>query len=97
MIIPSQKKKSGPKQYFFVSKIYFKDYEINIFVEENITQTPKITMISRLLVHKGVLEFAEAAKLIKEQNVKAQFELIGDLDFDNPASLSLLDQNYTAR
>ena len=59
------------------------------FVEENITQTPKITMISRLLVHKGVLEFVEAAKLIKEQNVKAQFELIGDLDFDNPASLTL--------
>ena len=59
------------------------------FVEENITQTPKITMISRLLVHKGVLEFEEAAKLIKEQNVKAQFELIGDLDFDNPASLTL--------
>ena len=46
-------------------------------------------MISRLLVHKGVLEFVEAARLIKEQNIKAQFELIGDLDSDNPASLTL--------
>ncbi len=58
-------------------------------VEEVVTQIPKITMISRLLVHKGVLEFAEAAKLIKEQKIKAHFELIGDLDFDNPASLTL--------
>ena len=59
------------------------------FVDEVVTQIPRITMISRLLVHKGVLEFVEAARLIKEQNIKAQFELIGDLDSDNPASLTL--------
>ena len=40
------------------------------FVEEVVTQIPRITMISRLLVHKGVLEFVEDERLIKEQNIK---------------------------
>ena len=51
-----------------------------------------IALISRMLGDKGVYEFVEAAKilkLIKYENPKYRFVLVGDIDPDNPTSLSL--------
>lgn len=47
-----------------------------------------VTMVSRLLVDKGVCEFVEAAKILRERDVKVTMRLIGDLDPGNPASIS---------
>jgi glycosyltransferase involved in cell wall biosynthesis len=44
-------------------------------------------MVARLLREKGVAEFAEAARLIKQQQPQVEFLLLGDLD-DNPGSLA---------
>lgn len=45
------------------------------------------TFIGRLLYDKGVREFIEAAQIVKKQNQKVQFWLIGDLDKENPSSV----------
>jgi len=45
------------------------------------------TFIGRLLYDKGVKEFIEAARIVKEKNKQVQFWLIGDLDKENPSSV----------
>lgn len=54
-------------------------------------QNIKITMACRLLKDKGVLEYIEAAKILKSKNIDATFELYGDIDIHNPASLNSAD------
>jgi glycosyltransferase involved in cell wall biosynthesis len=44
-----------------------------------------VTMISRLLKDKGVLEYVAAAKMLKCMGVQARFLLIGEPDYGNPA------------
>ena len=51
-------------------------------------KVPKIMMASRFLIDKGIREFYEAATLIKKANLKADFVLVGDIDPDNPSSIS---------
>lgn len=58
-----------------------------IYVPDH-NKIPKIIMASRLLKDKGVLEFAEAASIAKDMNIKAEFILVGDPDPDNPSSIS---------
>jgi len=50
--------------------------------------TPVVAMASRLLIDKGVVEFVEAARILRARGVSARFQLIGDLDPGNPASVS---------
>ena len=45
-------------------------------------------MASRLLIDKGVVEFYEAAVLLKHAKLQANFVLVGETDSDNPASIS---------
>lgn len=45
------------------------------------------TFLGRLLYDKGVVEFVEAAKIIKEKHPNAEFWLIGEIDHKNPAML----------
>lgn len=47
-----------------------------------------VTMSSRLLKDKGVIEYIEAAKILNECDLSIEFRLIGDIDPDNPTSLS---------
>ena len=47
-------------------------------------------LVARLLREKGVVEYAEAAKLVKALYPKTRFVLLGDLD-SNPSSLSQLE------
>jgi glycosyltransferase involved in cell wall biosynthesis len=57
---------------------------------ENGRTTDKITFtfIGRLLYDKGVREFIQAAHILKKQNENVQFWLVGDLDKENPSSIT---------
>ena len=63
------------------------------YVEEN-SKKIKVTMACRLLKDKGVFEYVAAARIIKNLKFKMEncsdieFELYGDIDIDNPASLT---------
>lgn len=48
---------------------------------------PVVMMPARLLADKGVIEFVEAAKRLRDRT-KARFVLVGDVDLGNPTSLS---------
>lgn len=47
-----------------------------------------ILFLARLLLDKGVIEFCEAAKILTEKYPNVEFVLVGDLDPDNPNSMS---------
>lgn len=49
---------------------------------------PKVCLAARLLKDKGVVEFVEAARILNSKGVPAIFQLIGEPDPDNPASIS---------
>jgi len=51
---------------------------------------PVFLMISRLLVDKGVIEFFEAAKMVRSHYPHAKFRLVGGID-ENPSSLNTND------
>ena len=48
----------------------------------------RFLLIARMLKDKGVVEFVNAAQLLKESGVKAEFCLLGFLDVENPAAIS---------
>ncbi len=49
---------------------------------------PIVLFPSRLLKDKGIHEFIEAAKRIQDEGVTARFVLVGDIDPNNPATLT---------
>lgn len=49
---------------------------------------PIVCLAARLLRDKGVVEFVEAATILKDRGVKAHFKLIGGVDLGNPASIT---------
>ena len=49
---------------------------------------PVVLLASRLLADKGVREFVQAARLLRQQGVAARFCLVGSVDPANPASLA---------
>jgi glycosyltransferase involved in cell wall biosynthesis len=51
------------------------------------TDTPSVLLASRMLWHKGIGAFVEAARKLKEEGVKARFILAGDSDPGNPSSI----------
>ena len=48
----------------------------------------RVTMVSRLLRDKGVLELVEAARLVREMRGDVVFTLVGTPDEENPSSVS---------
>jgi len=48
----------------------------------------KVVMACRLLKDKGVFEYIEAVKILRDKGIDAVFELYGDIDSENPASLT---------
>ena len=52
------------------------------------TDTPLVLFAGRLLIDKGIQEFVEAARIIKNKELAARFVLVGQLDRGNPASIS---------
>lgn len=57
------------------------------YTEEN-SEIIKVIMACRLLKDKGVFEYVEAAKIIKSKGIDVDFELYGDVDIHNPATLT---------
>ncbi len=54
-----------------------------------LNKTPiRFLLIARMLWDKGVGEFVEAARLLKQAGVQAEFCLLGFLDVQNPAAIS---------
>ena len=52
---------------------------------------PVVMLPSRMLWDKGVGEFIEATRSLKQQGTQARFVLVGDPDTDNPASVTETD------
>ncbi len=50
--------------------------------------TPVVLFPARMLWHKGVQEFVDAARVVKEKGYDARFVMVGDTDADNPAGVS---------
>ena len=48
---------------------------------------PLVILPARLLFYKGVVEFVEAARSLKERGTPARFALVGEGDAGNPASI----------
>lgn len=55
------------------------------------TGVPVIVMACRLIADKGVGEFIDAARLLRQRSVTCRLCLVGSIDTDNPASLSNAD------
>lgn len=49
--------------------------------------SPLAVLASRLLWDKGVGEFAEAARILRESGLQARFALVGEIDEENPAAV----------
>jgi glycosyltransferase involved in cell wall biosynthesis len=50
--------------------------------------TPLVVLPARMLRDKGVREFVDAARRLREQGVAARFALVGDPDPESPASIA---------
>jgi glycosyltransferase involved in cell wall biosynthesis len=48
-------------------------------------------LVARLLWDKGVGEFVQAARLLRERGVRARFQLLGFLDVKNPSAVARAD------
>ncbi|MCT7626128.1 glycosyltransferase family 4 protein [Aliarcobacter butzleri] len=57
------------------------------YIEEN-NENIKISQACRLLKDKGVFEYIDAAKILKQKLPNVEFEIYGDIDIHNPASLT---------
>ena len=66
------------------SGVDLSQYEYNEEKNENI----KVSMACRLLKDKGVFEYIDAAKILKQKLPNVEFEIYGDIDIHNPASLT---------
>jgi len=60
----------------------------NIAARKLLTTPFRFLLIARMLRDKGVLEFVNAAQLLKESGVEAEFCLLGSFDLQNPAAIS---------
>ena len=56
-----------------------------------------VLMACRLLADKGVYEFHKCARILKEKYPDIRFVLVGDIDLDNPASLTEQELNEWVR
>lgn len=80
--------------------------DCNYFIKKNISKQSndikiRVTLVARILKDKGILEFVNAANILKNKLYgKCEFLIVGGLDLENPSSLSqsdlynLLDNNY---
>jgi len=63
------------------------DFDSYKAIPENL-ETQVVTMFARVLRDKGVLDFVEAAKIVRHKFPYAIFQLVGDCDPGNPTSFS---------
>lgn len=53
------------------------------------TNAPTLLMIARLLRNKGVIEFAEASRIVRESRPDVRFLLLGEPDADSPDAVDI--------
>lgn len=58
------------------------------FAQEQLTNEPKFLLIARLLKEKGIHDYVEAARIVKERYPEAVFSIVGPPD-PSPSGLSL--------
>jgi glycosyltransferase involved in cell wall biosynthesis len=64
--------------------------DIEIFLPSDEPEgTPVVSLISRMLSDKGVAEFVEAARRLKDKHIEARFVMVGDTDRHNPAAIKI--------
>lgn len=51
-------------------------------------EPPVVLLVSRMIRDKGICEFVESAKTLKEEGFKARFVLVGDNKTENPSVIS---------
>jgi glycosyltransferase involved in cell wall biosynthesis len=68
------------------SGVNLTEYVVAPFKMKNDVPQPKFLLIARLLIDKGVREFAQAAQIIKNKYPHAEFDLVGWID-DNPNTI----------
>ena len=64
------------------------DLQEFLATKEPESENPIILFASRLLREKGILDFIQAARILKKRNEKARFLVAGEIYPDNPNSLS---------
>jgi glycosyltransferase involved in cell wall biosynthesis len=85
-------------EYFFKNKLVNNEnvtivrgsgVDIKKFIPtDESTGVPIVILASRMLWDKGIGEFVNAARVLKQEGVAARFVLVGDSDPENPASIS---------
>ena len=50
-------------------------------------KNPIVMFPARMIGHKGIFEFVNAARILKTKKIRARFVLVGDIDKDNPSSI----------
>lgn len=68
------------------SGVDISEYSVQPFATIDDILVPRFLLIARLLGDKGVREYAQAAKIIKDKYPQAQFDLVGWID-DNPDAI----------
>lgn len=69
--------------------IYGAGVDTNIFCpSDSKNDICTVVMASRLIKEKGVFEFIQAAKILKENSIPVHMQLVGEPDYGNPNSLS---------
>ncbi|WP_186474877.1 glycosyltransferase family 4 protein [Psychrobacter sp. KCTC 72983] len=69
------------------SGVDISEYSVQPFATIDDILIPRFLLIARLLGDKGVREYAQAAKIIKDKYPQAQFDLVGWID-DNPDTIN---------
>lgn len=70
--------------------------DLDHFVASEPPGAPVFLLVARLLREKGIVEFAKAARLLKQRHPDATFRLLGPFD-DNPSGLSRNDVEEWAK
>ncbi len=68
------------------SGVDLKEFPYSPYVEKE--EEPIILFTSRLMREKGITDFIEAARLLKEEGVKARFQVAGNVYPDNARSMT---------
>lgn len=62
--------------------------DVGYFAPAPFPENPSFLLIARLLRDKGIYEYVQAARILKERYPKISFRLVGWVDTENPASIN---------
>lgn len=92
--------KDDPQDLIYKNKIKHKNNSVNIlgpiglnlndypYMKWQESSTISFIFVARLIAEKGIFEFVEAAKIVKQKYKDVRFIVIGGLDTENPFGLS---------